>query len=722
SGSPKQTKSIPLTLTIAPATLTITTSSLPNGMVGSAYSATLMATGGTTPLTWSILSGALPTGLSLNQSTGAISGTPTVSVSNSSITFQVQDSGSPMQTRSAPLTLTIAANNGSVALNLKRAALTVTQTLTLSATTNDPLGVNWSVSPGGGSFSAGSSASGANVTYTAPSTAGVFTVTATSVSDASKSASATVAVTNLSGVFTYHNDQSRDGANTQEYALTTTTVATATFGKLFSCAVDGAVYAQPLWVANMMVSGVRHNVVFVATEHDSLYAFDADTIPCSMLWHVSLIDTSHGGASGETSVPSGLVGAGSGDLYPEVGVTGTPVIDSANKILYVVSKSTDASQSNFYQRIHAIDLTTNGAEKTGSPFLIAATYPGSGDGGTMVTFDARQEHQRPGLALANGQVYVSWSSHEDATPYYGWVIGYTYNGSSFTRSDVLNVAPNAGRGGIWMGGGAPAVDATGNLYLLTGNGNFDVGGSAPNNDYGDSMLQLTGALTINQFFTPSDQFGDNFNDDDFGSGGAAILADLPNGSPVTHLILGGGKDGSLYVLNRDALGGSGDANAWQQISLGLGIFSTGAYWNNTFYIRNVYGPLQSFALNTTTAKFSAGSQSSTNYGWPGSSPAVSASGNANGIVWDIDASMYCTNQSPGCGPAVLHAFDATNVGVELWNSAASGNDSAGNAVKFTVPTIANGRVYLGTRGNNTGGADSSTSTPGELDVYGLKPN
>jgi Putative Ig domain len=721
SGIPKQTRSIPLTLTITPATLAITTTALPSGKVGTAYRTTLAATGGTPPFAWSVISGVLPAGLSLAPATGLISGTPTA-VSSAPITFQVQDSGAPAQIKSLSATLTMIPTVVSVALSLKRAGLTVTQPLTLSATTNDPIGVTWSVSPAGGSFSATAAASGAAVTFTAPSSPGNYTVTATSASDGTKSAAAAIAVTDLAGVFTYHNDLNRDGANVQEYALTATSVKAATFGKLFSCVVDGAVYAQPLWVANLSTGGMQHNAVFVATQHDSLYAFDADANPCVTLWHVSLIDTAHGGTAGETSVAANLVGGGSGDVAPEVGVTGTPVIDPANRILYVVSKSVDSAQSNFSQRLHAIDLT-NGAEKTGSPVLIAGTYPGTGDGGSSVTFNARQQHQRAGLALVNGVVYVAWSSHEDAAPYYGWIIGYSYNGSTFSRSSVLNVTPNVGYGGIWMGGGAPAADSSGNLYLLTGNGTFDVtGGSAPNNDYGDSMLQLTGALTVSQYFTPSDQQADDSSDNDFGSGGAAVLADLPNTSPVTHLVVGGGKDGSLYVLNRDVMGGSGDAHSWQQISFGSGIFATGAYWNRNFYLRGVFAPLQAFVLNPATAKFSAGSQTGTNYGFPGSSPTVSATGTGNGIVWDIDDSRYCTNQSPGCGPAVLHAFDATNLATELWNSAASGQDAAGNAVKFAVPTVANGKVYLGSRGNNTGGADGSSSAPGELDVYGLKPN
>jgi len=729
SASPAHTQTVILSLTIAAGTtaVAITTTSLPSGSVGAAYSATLAASGGTAPYSWSVTSGALPAGLALAAATGVISGSPTGAVSASPIGFTLSDSSTPAQTATATLNLTITAAIStamSVTISPARAGLTITQPLTLSATTNDPAGVHWSISPSGGSFSAGTSASGAPVVLTAPSSAGVYTISATSVTDSTQLGSITIGVTDLPGVYTYHNDLNRDGANVQEYALTSATVTATSFGKLFSCPVDGAVYAQPLWVANLIVNGVQHNVVFVATEHNGLFAFDADTAPCVTLWQVSLIDAAHGAASGETPVPWNLVGIGRGNLVPEIGVTGTPVIDPTTNLLYVVSESVDSTQTVFTQRLHAINLTT-GAEATGSPLAIAATYPGTGDGGSTTAFNAKQELLRAGLALVNGTVYATWSSNEDAAPYYGWVIGYTYNGTTLAQGPVLNVSPNTGYSGIWMSGSAPAADGLGNLYLLTGNGTFNATNtSAPNNDYGDSLLKLaTGtSLTVAQYFTPSDQLADQQNDQDFGAGGAAILADLPAGSPINHLIVGGGKDGSLYVLNRDLLGGSGDSNAWQRIAFGTGIFSTGAYWNNNFYLRGINGPLASYELNTTTALFSAGPVSGSSYGFPGSSPSVSAMGTSNGIVWDINGHLYCTQNSQGCGPAVLHAFNAGNVATELWNSSTNAQDAAGNAIKFNVPTIANGKVYVGSRGNNTGGASNSTSTPGELDVYGLKPN
>lgn len=274
-----------------------------------------------------------------------------------------------------------------------------------------------------------------------------------------------------------------------------------------------------------------------------------------------------------------------------------------------------------------------------------------------------------------------------------------------------------------MGGGAPAVDSNNNLYLLTGNGTFDVtNSSTPNNDYGDSFLKLSPSLGILGFFTPSNQSLDNANDQDFGSGGAAILVDLPSGTP-NHFVIGGGKDGYLYLLNRDSLGGSGDTNALQRLNFSAAIFATGAFWNNTFYLAGVGGHLSAFPFNTTSRMFgiTATSQSPGSFGFPGSTPSVSSQGSSNGIVWALDNGNYCTPQSRGCGSTVLHAYDAGNLANELWNSSILNGDAAGYAVKFTVPTVANGKVYVGTRGNNTGGPFGSTSVSGELDVYGLLP-
>jgi hypothetical protein len=345
-----------------------------------------------------------------------------------------------------------------------------------------------------------------------------------------------------------------------------------------------------------------------------------------------------------------------------------------------------------------------------------------------VSFNPKQENQRAGLALSGGRVWVAWASHEDSEPWFGWLLGYTYSGGTFTQSAVFNAAPNQRMAGIWMSGGAPSVDSNGRMYVITGNGKFDVTSTtAPNNDYGDSFVQLqpgASGVTVHSYFTSSNQ-ADNFNSDrDFGSGGAALVLNLGAGSPA-HLVVGGGKDGALYVLNADNdLGGSGDANACQMISLHTAIFATAAFWNNTLYLAPVDDPVTAFTFDPIARKFNTpfAMQSGNSFGFPGATASISASGASNGIVWAINSHNYCTPQSGGCGPAQLYAYSATALGTHLWNSTTIGADVAGNAVKFTVPTIANGKVYVGTRGNNKGGTTGSTSKDGELDVYGLKPN
>ena len=641
--------------------------------------------------------------------------------------------------KSASATITVTGTSAALGITIspKRGGLTVTQTLPVTATVlNDvgAAGVTWAASGTGcsgstcGTFT---NVTTTSATYAAPSTAGVYIITATSVADLTKSASNSIGVTDLSGVLTYHNNLSRDGTNTHEFALTLSNVNTSTFGKLFSCQADGAIYAQPLWVPNLTVAGSTHNVVIVATQHESLYAFDADVTPCTMLWHINLIDSAHGGTSGETSVPSAgagaLVGSGYGDISPEVGITGTPVIDTTTNTVYVVSKSVNAS-TQFFQRLHAIDIAT-GNERITPPQSIdsSISVPGTGAGSFagLVAFDPRNESQRPGLVLSNGIVYVAWASHEDHDPYHGWVIGFNAATLVHLNNAVFNSTPNQvgilsySRGGIWMGGGAPAVDSSGNLFFITGNGTFDA--NAGGSNYGDSVVKLStvGGLTLADYFTPLDQASLDANDTDFGSGAATILVDQPAG-PVAHLVIGGGKQGNLFLLNRDNMGkfSSSINNVVQTVNLGNSIFATPVFWQNNLYVAGV-GPLKQFTFNSSTGKFNGApfSQSSASYRFPGATPSVSSNGASNGIIWILDNSLYCTPQSPGCGATVLHAYDATNLTTELWNSsqAAANRDVAGHAVKFTVPTIANGKVYVGTRGNDS-------AVLGELEIYGLLPN
>jgi len=464
--------------------------------------------------------------------------------------------------------------------------------------------------------------------------------------------------------------------NGQEYALNTSTVKAATFGKRFACAIDAAAYAQPLWVANANVGGETHNVVIAATQHDTVYAFDADASPCHTYWSQSLL------GGGETWVNSGDVNTS--DISPDIGIVGTPVIDANTSTIYVVSKSKNGS--SFHQRLHALNLS-DGAERFGGPQEINFSSGGA-------NFNPLTQNQRAGLALVGGVVYVAYASHGDNPVYYGWVVGY--NASNLSLVSVFNDDPDSGFGGIWMSGGAPAADSGNNLYVITGNGVFD-----GNTQFGDSFLRLStgGGINVTGFFSPHDQDSLRSGDLDLGSGGAAILVDQP--TAPKHLVIGGGKEGAMYLLNRDNLGGntSNDAGAVQVFSVGNRIFATPAFWQNTLYIGPMGDHVKSYTLNTGVGQFntSPASQSPGTFGFPGATPSISAQGSSNGIVWAIEKA----------GTAILHAYDAANLGSELWNSAGNGADQAGQAVKFTVPTVANGKVYVG--------------TASEIDVYGLSP-
>jgi len=590
--------------------------------------------------------------------------------------------------------------------------------------------LNWSVDgvAGGNATTGTVSPSGL---YTPPAIGGTHMVTV-ATPDGSLQASATVGVTDLAGVFTYHNDLARDGVNAQEYALTGSTVSTGSFGKLFSCAVDGAVYAQPLWVPSMSIGGGTHNVIFVATQHDSLYAFDADANPCVMYWYVNLLDTLHGGTAGEASVTWNDVGNCFGDVYPEVGVTGTPVIDPTTNTIYVVSASESnvmssgncsGSSAAFFHRLHALDLFT-GNEQPNAPVTIAATVPGTGDGsaGGMISFDSQLHHQRAGLVLSNGVVYVPFSAHEDATPYHGWLIGYSAADVQ-TQTAVFNTTPNGlngADGGIWGGGGAPAVDSGGDIYVSTGNGVFDEAPPPPNADYGDSTLRLhpsisatpNGAnLTVAGWFTPFNQLSFAQGDVDLGSGAGIVLPDQ-NSGPVLHLLVQTGKDGFIYLMDRDNMGqyNPTDNNQIVQSFQGtqFGTWGTPAFWQNNLYTGGQGDSVRQYAFDSSMGMFATTpvSQSAAMFNYPGTSPAVSSQGASNGIVWATDVSHYGYASSSGSGPAVLHAYSAANLATEYWNSSQGTGDQPGGAVKFVVPTVANGKVYLGTRT--------------EVDVYGLK--
>jgi len=627
-------------------------------------------------------------------------------------------------------------------------AVSQTQQFTATVTGSTNTIVTWSVAGVvGGNSSVGTISTGG--LYTPPATGGVFSVTATSVADPSASASASIAVTALSGVLTYHNDLARDGANKQEYALKSATVNTASFGKLFACLVDGAVYTQPLWMPNLSIAGGTHNVIFVATQHDSAYAFDADASPCVTYWQVNLLDTLHGGTTNETPVNWNDVGHCFGDIYPEVGVTGTPVIDHTTNTIYLVSASEknpsnsgncSSSLGTFYHRLHALDLAT-GSEKFNAPVTIAASVPGTGDGsvGGIVSFNSQLAHQRSGLVLSGGNVTVAFAAHEDATPYHGWVIRYKASNVQ-QQTAVFNTTPNGlngSDGGIWAGGGAPAVDSGGDIYVSTGNGDFDESNPTPDNDYGDSILRLhpfqgntlNGVnLSVAGWFTPYDEQSLQQYDTDLGSGASVLMPNQTSGAGPAHLLVQTGKEGVVYLIDRDNMGQFNSSNndqirqSFQGPSNGL--WGTPGLWQNNLYIGGAGDSLKEFSFSPTTELFntSTTSQSAHVFQFPGAALSISSQGALHGIVWAIDASLYGyaspnggTNcyvvpVPPSCtGPAVLHAYSASNLATEYWNStmAANHRDRAGYAVKFVPPTVANGKVYLSTRT--------------EVDVYGLLP-
>ena len=618
-----------------------------------------------------------------------------------------------------------------ITISPRAAALVVTtQTQQFTAWVTAGSGVNWFVDGiQNGNTSVGTIVNGL---YTPPSTAGTHTVTATSTANSSVSATATVTatstanssvsatatvtVTDLAGVFTYHNNLSVDGTNLQEYALTPANVNSATFGKLFSCPLDGAAYTQPLWVPNLNINGGIHNVIFVATQHDSLFAFDADANPCVQYWQVNLLDAAHGGSyPDETSVPWTNVGVGDGDIQPEVGVTGTPVIDPSSGTIYVVSKSENVTTSTFFQRLHALDLAT-GSEKFSAPEPIQASVPGIGQGnsGGILYFDPRNQHQRAALTLAGGVVYIAWASHEDKQPYHGWLIGYSATDVQ-AQTAVFNTTPNGGLGGIWAAGGAPAVDNSGAIYVSTGNGAFDANTStSPTPDYGDSIVRLdpSTSLSVTDWFTPDDQLHLANNDIDLGSGAVLLLPDQTSG-PVVHLLAQTGKEGEVYLIDRDNMGhyqAASNSQIVQSFPGPTSFFGALAFWQNSLYVGGRGDHLKQFTFNPSTGLFTTApaSQSPGIFSFPGATPSISSQGASGGIAWAIDSSKYGP-PAPGPSPAIVHAYNANNLATEYWNSsqAPNGRDNAGDAVKFVPPTIANGHVYVSTRT--------------EVTVYGLLP-
>jgi hypothetical protein len=566
-----------------------------------------------------------------------------------------------------------------------------TATFTVSATGTAPLAYQWQRN--------GAAISGATTSsYTTPAAVladngAVFVVVVSNAAGATTSSSAVLSVTVTTtaavttDVVTSKNDQARTGQNLTESMLTPANVNAATFGLLRVLAVDGKVDAQPLYLSKLTLGASTHNVVFIATEHDTVYAMDADS--GATLWHVSVL------LPGE--VPSDTRNCG--QVSPEIGITATPAIDrtaAPHGVIYVVGMSKDTS-AVYHQRLHALDITS-GAELFGGPKEIAATYASAG--GASTSFDGGQYEERAALLLSQGVVYTSWTSHCDASPYTGWIIAY--DATTLAQKSVLNVAPNSGGGGpaIWMAGGGPSADAAGNIYLLTANGVFetalDAQGFPNKQDYGNSFLKLAPAaasLGVADYFTMWNEVAESNSDTDLGSGGQMLLPDLSDDTnTVRHLIVGAGKDGNVYIVNRDSMGKfNATANQiWQELDGALpgGVWSTPAYFNNAVYYADVGGTLKAFGITNAKLSSTPTSQTGTSFGYPGTSPSVSADGTANAIVWAAE----------NANPAVLHAYDATNLTHELYNSnqAANGRDNVAAGNKFIAVSIADGKVFLGT--------------------------
>ena len=517
---------------------------------------------------------------------------------------------------------------------------------------------------------------------------------------------ATFSAAAQTSVLTQHNDIGRTGQNTNETILTTSNVNVKEFGRLFNLPVRGQVYAQPLYVPNVTINGIAHNVLIVATEIEYVYAFDADA-KAAPLWQVSLVDKAHGAGAGEHALTSSRA-IGCTDMQPFIGISSTPVIDSSPGIIYVEAKS--AKGSTYIHRLHALDLAT-GSERGPGPVVITAVADGTGDGSQSgkLTFDSLHQLNRPGLLLLNGSIYIAFASHCDFGPYHGWL--FAYDAATFAQQSVFVTTPNGGLGGFWMSGSGIAADAA-SIYISSGNGSFDTK-NVPATELGDTVMKFGttgGELSLQDYFTPSDQACLTNNDTDLGSGGVFVLPDQPGTHP--HILVTAGKEGAIYVVNRDQLTtgnqhyqGQGncvthDSEILEESASGAlgGMWSMPAYWNGTLYFWGSRDTLKSIPLVNGLPAFTQTKASSTSIGFPGATPSISSNGLTSGtaILWAIDSSQY-GSPGPGPGPAILHAFDATNISNELWSStrAPHNRDRAGTAVKFSVPTVVNGKVYIG---------------------------
>jgi hypothetical protein len=519
----------------------------------------------------------------------------------------------------------------------------------------------------------------------------LFSVAVTNASGKVTSSPATLVVNPGIDVPTYHYENMRMGQNINEKQLSVALVNSATFGKLGSLMVDGLVDGQPLYLSNVAIPNVGpRNVLYAVTEHGSVFAFDADSVKgdtSTFLWMTSTL------LPGETTSDDRDCSA----VTPEIGITSTPVIDRIRGAIYVVAASKNSS-GNYYQRLHALDLTT-GKELFGGPTTISATYPGTGANSAngSVAFDPTLYLERAALTEVNGNIYTTWASHCDLGPYTSWVIAY--NVDTLKMTSALNLVPNGNKGGIWMSGGAPGVDASGNIYFIIGNGDFDttlnIAGFPSAGDCGNCFVKLSSTTPVQllDYFTPANTVSESDRDYDFGSGGPLLLPDVVDASGKTrHLAVGAGKDVNLYVVDRDNMGkfSPNGNNIYQEIVGGLYgiVFSKPSYFNGTVYYGSASDSLKAFPIISGKLASTASSQSVNRFGYPGETPTISANGKTDGVVWVVE------NGAVG----VLRAYDATNLATELYDSkqAAGARDQfAGN--KYITPVVANGKVYVGSR-------------------------
>ena len=656
------TVTAPVTVLISPTSATLTAGTTQQ------FTATVQGTSNTA-VTWSVdsVSGG-------NSGSGTVNASGLYTAPSQAGTHTVTATSVADITKSASATVTVNVNTG---LTVTPAQATVAPSDTQRFTASSS--ATWSVDGvAGGNASTGTITSAGM--YMAPFAIGAHIITATSTANSSVTGTSSLTVINSSpgAVLTYHNHDTRQGAFTEETVLTPANVKAATFGKLFAYAVDGQIYTQPLYLPQVNIGGINHEVVYVATEMDTVYAFDAKVYRAP-LWSKSL---------GTPVSKNDIEG-----VSPFLGITSTPVIDITTGTIYVLAEATGYTVGPF--KLHALDIAT-GAEKFGGPVYVWGSVQGTGMDSVNGTITLESScYQRMGLALnpVNNTIEIAFGHCN-----HGWVL--SYNKSTLQQTAIFNTTPNGGGGALWGGGGAPAIDdVTGETYLITGTDALSMNG-----DYNDAFLRLSANnLTVVDFFEPDNNFSVLVpNDADLGSGSNILMPD--NSSSTPHETIGGGKDGNIFVVNRDDMGAFSTTsnNVIQTVQTGTkqfdNIFSTPAYWNGSLYYHPEDDVLHAYSWSG--GKLSAGSKGAAVFAVHGATTSISANGNTNGIVWEID------NTNIGAGPSVLHAADASNVANELYNSSLSGSrDTAGTALKFTVPTIAGGKVFV--------------PTANELDIFGL---